>query len=411
MGQQSLLKFETFFHFGILILIFTFLVESVPLPDWRYEACKPRNCGSGPNISYPFQVNDDQANFWGYPGFSVVCEESKPVYSTSCSKYIIEDIFYTNQSFKLVDVEVINSTCPIPLRIFAFDLSSFEFGPNFIDLYLFYNCTNSFPVKYKQFPIACASNPSYHSFAVLDPKDESFNVTDMPCESFTSEPVELEGGTYDRTVQTVDYKKLLTNGFTLDGVELVAQSVKEVVVIVGSITVTLYVSALMDHTSNVAPMLYLIRGCVAGTTMGLVIKTAIAASTAGMAVLITLALCFRRKFTLGESMAFWKKKTKNLQDIEAFLKNYGSLAPKRYSHANVKKMTESFKCKLGQGGYGCVYKGKLHDGGLVAVKVLNESKGSGEEFINEVASISRTSHINIVTLLRFCFDGSKRALI
>jgi hypothetical protein len=43
------------------------------------------------------------------------------------------------------------------------------------------------------------------------------------------------------------------------------------------------------------------------------------------------------------------------------------------------------------------------------VKVINESKGNGEEFINEVASI-RTSHVNIVSLLGFCYEN-KRALI
>ncbi|KAL6311355.1 hypothetical protein AAG906_014075 [Vitis piasezkii] len=99
------------------------------------------------------------------------------------------------------------------------------------------------------------------------------------------------------------------------------------------------------------------------------------------------------------------------QNIEEFVKNYGSQAPKRYSYSNVKKMTNSFKDKLGQGGYGGVYKGKLGDGHLVAVKVLNTSKGNGDEFINEVASISRTSHVNIVRLLGFCFEGGKKALI
>ncbi|KAL6324543.1 hypothetical protein AAG906_013355 [Vitis piasezkii] len=62
---------------------------------------------------------------------------------------------------------------------------------------------------------------------------------------------------------------------------------------------------------------------------------------------------------------------------------------------------------IGQGGYGTVYKGNLPDGHLVAVKILSEPKGNGEEFINEVASISRTSHVNIVTLLGFCFEGHK----
>ena len=107
-----------------------------------------------------------------------------------------------------------------------------------------------------------------------------------------------------------------------------------------------------------------------------------------------------------------KKKTEGDRKVEEFIRNYGSLAPKRYKYySEVKKMTNSFSCKLGQGGFGCVYKGKLSDGRLVAVKLLNNSKGNGEDFINEVASISRTSHVNIVTLLGFCFKGTRRALI
>ncbi|GLT91844.1 hypothetical protein SLE2022_097120 [Rubroshorea leprosula] len=74
-------------------------------------------------------------------------------------------------------------------------------------------------------------------------------------------------------------------------------------------------------------------------------------------------------------------------------------------------MTNKYRDKLGEGGFGAVYKGKLSDGCQVAVKVLNSAKDNGEAFINEVASISKTSHVNIVTLFGFCFEGHKRALI
>uniref|UniRef100_A0A0A9AXI2 Serine-threonine/tyrosine-protein kinase catalytic domain-containing protein n=1 Tax=Arundo donax TaxID=35708 RepID=A0A0A9AXI2_ARUDO len=43
--------------------------------------------------------------------------------------------------------------------------------------------------------------------------------------------------------------------------------------------------------------------------------------------------------------------------------------------------------------------------------MLKDTEGSGEEFMNEVASISRTSYVNVVTLSGFCLEGSKRALI
>ncbi|KAH1089891.1 hypothetical protein J1N35_017148 [Gossypium stocksii] len=132
-------------------------------------------------------------------------------------------------------------------------------------------------------------------------------------------------------------------------------------------------------------------------------------SAAATGVLITVIsiLFFRRNIS---TTFHWNFRNGD-QDIEAFLKNNGGLVPKRYSYSDIKKMTSSFKEKLGKGGYGSVYKGKLPDGRLVAVKLLNTSKGNGQEFINEVASISRTSHVNVVTLLGFCLEGGKRALI
>ncbi|XP_059649676.1 LEAF RUST 10 DISEASE-RESISTANCE LOCUS RECEPTOR-LIKE PROTEIN KINASE-like 2.1 [Cornus florida] len=142
---------------------------------------------------------------------------------------------------------------------------------------------------------------------------------------------------------------------------------------------------------------------------GLILGAGISAAV--LLVLVIILCCFRRKCSLVISMIFWKKEIENNQQIELFLKNYRSLAPKRYSYSDVKKMTNSFTYKLGQGGYGGVYKGKLKTGRLVAVKVLIDSKGNGEEFTNEVVSISRTSHVNVVTLLGFCFEGTKRVLI
>ncbi|KAJ4818189.1 Protein kinase family protein [Rhynchospora pubera] len=90
---------------------------------------------------------------------------------------------------------------------------------------------------------------------------------------------------------------------------------------------------------------------------------------------------------------------------------YGSLAPKRYRYRELKKITRSFREKLGKGGFGTVYKGCISDNRLVAVKILHSSTSNVEQFLNEVASISRTSHVNVVSLLGFCFEGPKQALV
>ncbi|CAL9048556.1 unnamed protein product [Musa banksii] len=54
---------------------------------------------------------------------------------------------------------------------------------------------------------------------------------------------------------------------------------------------------------------------------------------------------------------------------------------------------------------------KLHNGVPVAVKVLDNPTVSGDEFTNEIAAIGTIHNVNIVRLLGFCVDGSKRALI
>ncbi|KAH0671081.1 hypothetical protein KY289_025574 [Solanum tuberosum] len=111
--------------------------------------------------------------------------------------------------------------------------------------------------------------------------------------------------------------------------------------------------------------------------------------------LLVLLFYFREKILWYKYIRFWESNAQDHQNIEAFLKNYGSCSPKRYNYLEVKRITSGFKNKLGQGGYGSVYKGCLHNGSHVAVKVLKKLKGSGEEFINEVASISKTSHVNV----------------
>uniref|UniRef100_A0A2P2KA51 non-specific serine/threonine protein kinase n=4 Tax=Rhizophora mucronata TaxID=61149 RepID=A0A2P2KA51_RHIMU len=83
----------------------------------------------------------------------------------------------------------------------------------------------------------------------------------------------------------------------------------------------------------------------------------------------------------------------------------------KYSYSDIKKMTNGFKEKLGQGGYGSVYKGKTSDGRLVAVKLLDKSNNIGPDFVNEVATIGRIHHVNVINLLGFSWNRSKQALV
>ncbi|KAF3450114.1 hypothetical protein FNV43_RR06194 [Rhamnella rubrinervis] len=68
--------------------------------------------------------------------------------------------------------------------------------------------------------------------------------------------------------------------------------------------------------------------------------------------------------------------------------------------------------KLGQGGFGSVYKGKLHDGTDIAVKRLSSNSGQGiEELKNEMILISKLQHRNLVRLLGCCIYKEEKLII
>ncbi|GLT37752.1 hypothetical protein SLA2020_120530 [Shorea laevis] len=68
--------------------------------------------------------------------------------------------------------------------------------------------------------------------------------------------------------------------------------------------------------------------------------------------------------------------------------------------------------KLGEGGFGPVYKGKLLEGKDIAVKRSSRNSGQGlQEFKNEVIFMARLQHRNLVKLLGCCIEGDERMLI
>ncbi|CAI9087342.1 OLC1v1021393C1 [Oldenlandia corymbosa var. corymbosa] len=85
-----------------------------------------------------------------------------------------------------------------------------------------------------------------------------------------------------------------------------------------------------------------------------------------------------------------------------------------FTYEEVAAATEGFSQKnlLGEGGFGCVYKGVLADGRVVAVKRLKAGGGQGErEFKAEMEVISRIHHRHLVSLVGYCFSDVQRILV
>ncbi|XP_038710343.1 receptor-like serine/threonine-protein kinase SD1-8 isoform X4 [Tripterygium wilfordii] len=94
----------------------------------------------------------------------------------------------------------------------------------------------------------------------------------------------------------------------------------------------------------------------------------------------------------------------NVDDLELPLFDFGTIVTATDNFAN--------ENKLGQGGFGCVYKGRLIEGQEIAVKRLSKNSGQGiEEFKNEVRLIARLQHRNLVRLLGWCVERDEKMLI
>ncbi|VAH44945.1 unnamed protein product [Triticum turgidum subsp. durum] len=87
----------------------------------------------------------------------------------------------------------------------------------------------------------------------------------------------------------------------------------------------------------------------------------------------------------------------------------GTLIAFRYS--DLQHVTSNFSEKLGGGAFGSVFKGKLPDSTAIAVKRLDGFHQGEKQFRAEVSTIGTTQHVNLVRLLGFCSEGSRRLLV
>ncbi|XP_038876627.1 cysteine-rich receptor-like protein kinase 29 isoform X2 [Benincasa hispida] len=86
----------------------------------------------------------------------------------------------------------------------------------------------------------------------------------------------------------------------------------------------------------------------------------------------------------------------------------------QFDFDSIKMATDEFsdENKVGEGGFGSVYKGKLPNGRIVAVKRLSQASRQGViEFKNELLLVSKLHHRNLVKLLGFSFKENEKSLI
>ncbi|GMJ02871.1 hypothetical protein like AT1G56130 [Hibiscus trionum] len=109
---------------------------------------------------------------------------------------------------------------------------------------------------------------------------------------------------------------------------------------------------------------------------------------------------------------YFTRRRPHMQDEEELLGI--DARPYTFSYAELKAATEDFSPanKLGEGGFGPVYKGRLDDGRAIAVKQLSAVSRQGKsQFVTEIATISAVQHRNLVKLHGCCIEAEQRLLV
>ncbi|CAL9239666.1 unnamed protein product [Arabidopsis halleri] len=376
--------------------------------DELYRRCSEGfSCGSQRNLYYPFWKTGRED--CGHPNFKLNCSGGFAELNIASVKYRILEADY---STRLARSDYIADPCPPnPLNAPFIEnvLPVVQFTADTELLTLFYGCRfnlSGIPANIYVGELGCDGGRSYYvtrnlSSPLLDTSRGLLNNFREMCKRNVSVPASGPAlNDLQKSPNPDNLKMALEQGFTLE----VNSDCRRCLGSVGACgynqTSSEFVCYCKDGKCRNYDEGFFHRNQFLISARIFCFFSALGA-LAGLVIIFLVLLCpyFRVQI-------FRKRKDLRLQKLKALI------PLKHYTYAEVKKITKSFTEVIGRGGFGIVYSGTLCDSRMVAVKVLKDSKGTdGEDFINEVASMSQTSHVNIVSLLGFCCEGSKRAII
>ncbi|KAI6697815.1 hypothetical protein NL676_017934 [Syzygium grande] len=359
-------------HSPIPSLFLFFLCFAHGTIDHDHGHCHTRNCPSGPPVRFPFWLKDHQGPECGYPDFNLSCDgDGQTVLSVpnTLQQLVVKKIDYHSQFVILQDP---NKCLPLWIpKVNLLGFSAYKEPSSYQEPYNYtlFKCPP--PKRPYMTEAACRREPgSYKDYAVASYSSIG-NWPLVSCERIGS--LDLLPNPIDNMIAEArfDWKEPDCKKCTISGPWCRWNGSD--------------ISCTKPHGGHKERE---IGGGVGGLFFFLV----------GL-IGVGYILNERRR-----DKAFRLK-------IESFLHDYEALKPTRYSYNDIKRITNDFEEKLGQGAYGTVYKGKLSNEIFVAVKMLDNSFGKGEEFINEVSTMGRIHHVNVVRMVGFCADGFRRALV
>ncbi|GKV48552.1 hypothetical protein SLEP1_g55353 [Rubroshorea leprosula] len=361
---------ESFFKMVPLFFCFL-LISNVSELKAAQEECQTERC-KHQTIRFPFNLKGQQPDPCGYHGFGINCTEKKQMVLELPQnvKLMVKHIDYKAQRIQLSDP----GGC-LPLQLPNLDLSAspFQFP------------TNYRPQKYTIFN--CSRESNMGNLPLYDAYDYGYYRGEIPCLSSPEFQVIAISSNSKRDPEFVNCSITLLN---ISKTEVYGEM--------------LYSQTGDVHLSWSQP------NCNECEAVGRKCKLKINNKQGETECFgTTKKQRDRRKILLVVSIILGSCLLGLI--LFGLYRIHRSHKAAKEAQLKIEKITDQFKDKLGEGAYGTVFKGRLSNDVLVAVKVLNNFNATGEEFINEVGSMCRIHHVNVTRLIGFCADGNKRALV
>ncbi|KAM0832944.1 hypothetical protein ACQ4PT_064583 [Festuca glaucescens] len=387
--------------------------------------CPSFSCGHLQDIQHPFRLRGHPPGC-GVQEYELVCGDGLAVIHINTGRYFVTNISYSDSIFWVVDASLDNSSCPIPERNhhpYLYGLSSANmtlFCPEEGTWAAFVVCSQMIKDNVIYRPVGCRSTNSSFvyvlttvlSYWVRNVEPSCGYLAMTPLSSWRVRPKDNVCYDYE------DVVKFMRSGFAVSFPIYEDNSPWTYSRIINRCLDDSMSSSIQNQTSAIVGIdLHFLR-CVNDYSYQTKLFWAAVVTVSAISIvkfIIVFAVLSRLVFAPLSVLTFlaykyWKTKIA-IDAVEKFLQTQLALGPTRYAYTDITAITSHFRDKLGQGGYGTVYKGVLPGDVHVAIKMLVSSMSDGEEFISEVSSIGSIHHVNVVRLVGFCSEEMRRALV
>ncbi|XP_056163018.1 LEAF RUST 10 DISEASE-RESISTANCE LOCUS RECEPTOR-LIKE PROTEIN KINASE-like 2.3 isoform X2 [Syzygium oleosum] len=354
----------------LLLLLFLHRSFSIAIENNRCTT----SCSKVANISYSFWLRGDPKSC-GNHKYELACVNNRTVLDLYSSQYYVRHIDYTNFTIRIADVGLPKGNCSsLPLRSlscpnFRYKPHCYECGPytcispKLSKTMAIVDCTKAVDSRFNIDASSCLDGIKFLDFSstrrrVYAMVDANVSYVEISCtvELMAMIPGWVDGNNLRSYAQIHD---LMVYGFELSRLPVACK---------------IYGQHYYDCDINKKGQIHCRHE--KGKIIDYLLIIGLAMGTISLYGIVPFMVV---KFILGTPCVMmllickWRRRHLAMdRNIEEFLQSNNNFLPIRYSYSDIKKITSDLKDKLGEGGYGYVFKGRLRSGCDVTVKILKK---------------------------------------